>query len=253
MFLPEDYKAPAGSKNYMKILDGENRFRILSAPILGWQDWTLDKKPLRFRFNQKPLKSVDEKKPVRHFWAFIVFNYADEMIQILEITQATIRKAIEGLSKDKDWGLPYFYDIKIIRKGEGTDTDYVVTPAPKTLVGPYIVNEFNNKPCWLDALYDGADPFDIGWPTKTPGIFCIEDAQKKLPPANGQALISPDQVNAIKSLIFDDENADDALKSLLARCQCKTLEEMRLEIYDKAYAFMQKRLEQQKASSEVPF
>ena len=237
----------------MKIIDGENRFRILSAPILGWQDWTLDKKPLRFRFNNKPLKPIDDKKPIRHFWAFIVFNYADEMIQVLEITQATIRKDIEALSKDSDWGAPYFYDIKIMRKGEGTNTEYSVTPTPKKDVDPFIINEFNDKPCYLEALYDAADPFDPAWPIRTTGVFSMEDIQGRLPPANGQALLSVQQVKELKDLIFEDNNSDDALKALLSRCQCANVESIQATKFDKAYAWIKKRIDEQKAQEEVPF
>lgn len=253
MFLPDDYKAPAGSKNYMKIVDGENRFRILSAPILGWQDWTLDKKPVRFRYQNKPLNPIDPKKPIRHFWAFVVFNYADEMIQVLEITQATIRKAIENLSKDSDWGAPYFYDIKISRKGEGTDTDYVVTPTPKKNVDAYIVQEFRDKPCYLEALYDGADPFDMSWPMKTPGIFSMEDTQKKLPSSSGIPFITSNQVSDIRAVLFEDANTDEALKSILKRCQCDKLENMTTDKFEKAFAWAKKRIDDQKSHEDLPF
>lgn len=103
-FLPENYTTPKTSNSYMKLQDGENKFRILSSPIIGWEDW-LDKKPVRFRFNEKPNKSIDPKKPLRHFWAFIVWNYMEEKIQILQVTQATIRNCIEALCKDTDWAL----------------------------------------------------------------------------------------------------------------------------------------------------
>lgn len=157
-FLPEDYKSPSSSNNYMKIQEGENRIRILTKPILGWEDW-LDKKPVRYPMDQKPSKPFDSKKPVRHFWAFIVWNYNDEQIQILNITQATIRNCIEALCKDEDWGEPFYYDIKIIKKGEGTDTEYTVNPVPKKEIPSYIKDRFLSKPCNLMAFFNGEDPF----------------------------------------------------------------------------------------------
>src|SRR5690606_20654859 len=90
-FLPEGYEAPQGTGNYMKLQSGENKFRILSKPIIGWLDWK-DNKPYRFRIKERPEKPMGDK-PVRHFWAFIVWNYNAEAVQILEITQATIQKA----------------------------------------------------------------------------------------------------------------------------------------------------------------
>lgn len=157
-FLPEDYKSPSSSNSYMKIQEGENRIRILTKPIMGWEDW-LDKKPVRYPLDQKPSKSFDSKKPVRHFWAFIVWNYNDEQIQILNITQATIRNCIEALCKDEDWGEPFHYDIKIIKKGEGTDTEYTVNPVPKREVASFIKDQFGLKPCNLMSFFTGEDPF----------------------------------------------------------------------------------------------
>ena len=86
-FLPDDYKSPKSSNHYMKLQDGENKIRILTQPILGWEDWH-DKKPVRYKMNEKPAKSYDPKKAIRHFWSFIVCNYNEEQIQILHLTQA---------------------------------------------------------------------------------------------------------------------------------------------------------------------
>jgi len=157
-FLPEDYKAPKSSNNYAKILEGHNKFRILSAPILGWEDWK-DNKPVRWTFDNKPTKPFDPKKPIRHFWSMIAWNYDVEQIQVLHITQATIRSNIEALCADADWGSPYTYDIKIIKTGEGTNTEYMVNPLPHKSLDPAIIKAFNDKPCNLNAIFNNDDPF----------------------------------------------------------------------------------------------
>lgn len=160
MFLPENYESPTSSNNYFKPKEGENRIRILSRPILGWEDWK-DNKPVRFRMDNKPLKQNDPKRPIRHFWSFIVFNYVTETIQIMHVTQGTIRKSIEGLCKDKDWGAPFLYDIKINKAGEGMDTEYAINPVPHKPVESYIIASFKDKPCNLDCLFTGGDPFSL--------------------------------------------------------------------------------------------
>jgi len=160
-FLPENYESPTSSGFYMKYVDGENRIRILSRAIVGWEDWQ-DKKPIRYRFNEKPLKSIDPDKAIKHFWALVVFNYNENQVQILQINQAGIRKCIENLSKDEDWGQPYFYDLKIIKKGEGKETEYAVNPVPHKPVDARIEQDFINKPINLDALFDNSDPFAKG-------------------------------------------------------------------------------------------
>src|SRR3990167_3551310 len=97
-WLPSDYEAPKGESNYLKFQKGENRFRILSSPIIGWEDWE-NKKPLRFTMGAKPDKPIDPACPIKHFWAMIIWNYTLNKIQILEITQKSIQGAIQQLAK----------------------------------------------------------------------------------------------------------------------------------------------------------
>lgn len=157
-FLPSDYEAPKGNENYMKLVDGENKFRILSKPIVGWLDWK-DKKPLRFQMKDKPQVPIDPKKAIKHFWAFIVWDYKSSSIKVLEITQSGIQKAIINLSNDSDWGSPFKYDIKISKKGQAMETEYTTSPVPHKKVSIDIVDAFNNKPIDLTKLYLGEDPF----------------------------------------------------------------------------------------------
>jgi len=157
-FLPEDYESPTGNSNYMKLITGENRVRILSEPVLGWEDWH-EKKPVRYRFDDKPINSFDPKRPIKHFWSMVVWNYSMSSIQILHITQASIRKAIETLCQDPDWGAPYAYDIKIYKTGEGVDTEYSVNPISPKPVAEEVKLSFHLKPIFLEALFDGGDPF----------------------------------------------------------------------------------------------
>ena len=179
-FLPEDYEPPVASGNYMKLQAGENRIRILSAPVLGWEDWTPEKKPVRFHYDSKPAKPIDPSRPVKHFWAMIVWNYKEERIQILHVTQSTIRTVIGALSENEDWGAPYFYDLKITKKGEKVDTEYSIIPCPKKPASEALRQAFHAKPCNLEALFTNADPFASN-PSEgfTPGIF--EDNQPTEP------------------------------------------------------------------------
>lgn len=156
-FLPTDYSMPESGGHYMKLQDGENKIRILSKPIVGWLDWK-DKKPYRFHMKNKPEKPLD-KNPIKHFWAFIVWNYNEQAIQILEITQQTIQTSIANLSKDEDWQSPFDYDLKISKKGRDLETKYSVVPLPKKPVTDEIKQAALDKPCYLDALFSGGDPW----------------------------------------------------------------------------------------------
>ena len=158
-FLPEGYEAPQPGGNFMKLQDGENKIRILSKPIVGWLDWK-DKSPHRFTMKNKPDKPLGDQ-PIKHFWDFIVWNYNAQSVQILEITQQTIQTAIATLSKDSDWGAPFDYDIKINKKGNKLDTEYSVTPVPKKPVSDEIQKAALDKPCYLEALFSGSDPWTV--------------------------------------------------------------------------------------------
>lgn len=157
-FLPEGYEAPANGSNYLKLEKGEHKIRIMSKPIIGWLDWK-DKKPYRYRMDEKPAKSFDPAKPIKHFWAFLVWSYEDSAIKLLEVTQKSIQAAIAELSKNEDWGEPFGYDLRINRTGESLETKYTVTPVPHKKLPDEIIQAFNNRPCNLEALYDNEDPF----------------------------------------------------------------------------------------------
>lgn len=197
-FLPENYEAPKASGYYMKLQEGENKIRILSKPVLGWEDWQ-DKKPVRFAFNNKPLKSIDDTKPVKHFWAMIVWNYNEEQIQILQITQATLRTSLEALCKDSDWGAPYFYDLKIIKSGEGKETQYRVNPLPHKPTSAHIIQKFNERRCNLDALFSAEDPFAKAYDVYTGGIFEREEVVA----LTKEATISQLEVIGLESILSE--------------------------------------------------
>lgn len=164
-FLPPDYEAPAMGGNYAKISLGENRFRICSKPILGWVGWK-DKKPYRFPYNKKPDTQFDQ--PLKHFWAFVVWDYSDNSLKILEVSQATVQSGITDLARSEDWGAPYEYDIKITKSGTDKNTKYSVQPTPKKEVSEEVYKATLDKPIWLDALFmkDG-DPFKADNPHTT--------------------------------------------------------------------------------------
>jgi hypothetical protein len=162
-WLPQDYVKPAGNSNYFKFEEGNNKFRIMSAPIVGWIDWAEEvcygkRKPIRTK--QKPEKAFDPERPPRHFWAFIIWDYKSESLQIMEVTQTTIQDAIYGLQLDEQWGSPTGYDINVSRKGEKMETKYQVIPSPPQQVCQEAQTAYTESSIELQALFVGGDPFD---------------------------------------------------------------------------------------------
>jgi len=166
-FLPDDYLEQSTNK-YMKLQDGDNSFRVLSSAIVGQEYWTTkDKKRMPMRVDIKatiPLGELEhndagELVMPKVFWAFVVWNFADEVVQILEITQISIRKAIKSLVDNPKWGDPKTYTINVNRTGKKFDTVYTVTPDPKEELDPGIVELYKNMDIKLEALMTNDDPF----------------------------------------------------------------------------------------------
>lgn len=164
-FLPQDYDVPSNGGKYMRFLKGENKFRTLTSPIIGWEYWiTVDGKRKSIKVKQNEtikVSDLEDDNTPKHFWAMVVWNYQDKKIQILEITQKTIQKTIKSLSKDKEWGTPLDYDLSVIREGEGLETEYQVIPSPPKPLLKEIEEAYSTTPINLDALYEGGDPFMV--------------------------------------------------------------------------------------------
>jgi hypothetical protein len=162
-FLPENYEAPkGGGGNYLKFQQGDNRFRILSKPVLGWLDWGSDNKPIRIRHNEPKPAPFNPAKPVKHFWAMVVWSEDSKSLMILEITQAGIQAGIQTLAKDPDWGSPFDYDICVTKSGQEKDTKYVVNPKPHRKISEEMEAAMLATYINLDALFTGGDPFAKG-------------------------------------------------------------------------------------------
>ena len=158
-FLPIGYEVPKSSSSYTKLEQGKTKIRILSDSIVGTLVWN-GGKPHRFAQDQKvdvkPDKPTD--KP-RHFWAFVVWNYETNKVEILEVTQKGIQESIMSYFQEPDYGDPKKYDLTITRSGESLDTKYqVIAGIPKKLE-PEIEKAYKDTPINLQALFTGEDPF----------------------------------------------------------------------------------------------
>lgn len=160
-FFPKGYEVPNEGGRYTKFQDGENRFRILTSPVIGWEDWDDERNVFRFPMNKKPSRSRSVKKDarVKHFWAMVVWNYKTNQVEILSITQATIQNGIKALVDNPKWGKPFDYDIIVKRQGESLKTEYQVMPDPKSPIEKEIKTAFEKEKINLNALFTGDNPF----------------------------------------------------------------------------------------------
>lgn len=188
-FFPSDFSGvPQTPSNYMKIKDGDNTFRVLSGLVAGYQWFTENsdgsKRPNRVKtFDEVPdtIKDTqDSRKKAKYFWAMVVYNREEKMIQILQLTQKSIINPIEGYARSKKWGHPNQYDIVIrkVKKGsDPKDVDYSVIVDPKEEMDKEIVKQYEDMNINLEALFSNDDPFAKA--TEPLGEVNIDDKLKE--------------------------------------------------------------------------
>jgi hypothetical protein len=160
--LPTGFDKLKTEKPYInlgKLIEGEYKFRIVQRPIAGWIDWK-DRKPYRFRPENKPKAPFDATKPIKPFWALHVWDYTKEGLFVMEVTQNSIRKALEMLALNEDWGDLTTFDFRIKKEGTGIDTSYSVIPTPHKSMSPAIKEAVGAAKIRLEALYEGKDPWN---------------------------------------------------------------------------------------------
>lgn len=159
---------PKSIGNYLKFEQGPNKFRILSNPIMGYEYWT----EVTTKEKSKPVRSLEIPFPIpldadlkkgwspRYFWAFVVYNLDAKKIQILEITQKGLIKALQDLVTNEDYGDPKGYTITVTREGEGLESTYTLMPSPPKATPNEVLKMYEETPVNLEALFEGKDPFN---------------------------------------------------------------------------------------------
>ena len=170
-----------GTGYYMKFADGQNKFRVLSDAITGYEVWA-GGKPVRTRDYPKTMpEGFDSESGVKHFWAMVVWNYQEEAVQILEITQASVRNAIHDIYTIEEFGEPQGYDLVVSRKGEKLNTEYSVQALPPKPMAESIRKAYESKKVRLEALFDGGNPFEESALAEIKEIL-EEEPPAKMPP-----------------------------------------------------------------------
>ena len=170
-FLNNITRAPETGGNgsggsYMKLQQGKNSFRIVGSQddggfITGMLGWGTNedggRKPYRWKVGEEAPGSFEDKP--KEFFAMKVYNYAEERVQVLEITQKTLKDSLVSYCEDPDWGDPRAYDIDIIRNGEGLETSYAMVAKPHKKMSEEQRKVSIDTVVNLNALYESGDPF----------------------------------------------------------------------------------------------
>jgi len=156
-FLPKEYELPKSESRFTKFeKDQTTRIRILPSGLdldtirfyeyfdISWEA----PKPIR---SSKPFEDtpwIRDWEKQKEVWSMKIWNYETECVQILSITQKTIKEQIIAYNEDKDYGSPVWYDLKIKKTWEKLKTKYSVIPGP--------VKEFEADENFVDIDIDWA-------------------------------------------------------------------------------------------------
>ena len=172
-YSSEEEKDIPSTSNYMKFLEGDNKFRILGSfkegtTIRGVVYWTtVDGKRMPKRLpvgaivpvEELELNKFGEVDRPRFFWAFPVWNYQEKKVQILEVTQTSVLNFIKKQIDNPKWGDPREYDFTVTRDDSSGKTVYTMTNDPKEEIDPAILKQYGATRLNMKALFSGDDPF----------------------------------------------------------------------------------------------
>ena len=159
-FLPSEAKEPKSKSNYtMPLAEGAHKLRVLGSAVVGYEGWNKPNAegkriPIRYKVGGEPPFGPDDKEP-KYFWAFLVWNYDQERVQIMSVTQKTIRTALQAYVDNEAWGDPKTYDLVITRTGKDlNDTEYAVVANPHSEAPKIDTPKID-----LEVWFKGEDPF----------------------------------------------------------------------------------------------
>lgn len=108
----------------------------------------------------------DGRKAIKACSAFFVYDFDAEAVKVFSANQKSLLADIERLTSDEVYADLSQYDLRITRRGKGTDTKYSVDLIPtkrsNTKVAQAVINAWDevcSAGADLEALYEGGNPF----------------------------------------------------------------------------------------------
>ncbi len=164
-FIAKGYKLPSKSEQFMKLKNGQNKFRILSPATCGYVVFDPLKKPHRRleeegAFSEQELNELGTEDKCKHFMYFLVWNYQEGKVQVLELTQQSLKKPLLDYIENEEYGNPLNYDVSIKKEGESLTTQYSLIASPPKPRAEIITEELAKIKYNQFAIIDGNCPLD---------------------------------------------------------------------------------------------
>lgn len=177
-FFNKGHEIPNKRNQFMRLEAGKNRLRFIGYPISGFlffgkverEDGSETVKPYRKpesegEFSLEEMINRDarvnkegEIEKQKYFVAGLVYNYQKQKLQVLEITQKSVLKALKSYVDSDEYGHPVGYDLTIEKKGDGLNTDYTVVASPPKPLASDIEQLVSEASCDLEKIFAGEYP-----------------------------------------------------------------------------------------------
>ena len=168
-FFEQGHEIPDKRNQFMKFVQGKNRIRFIGNPVSGFvffgktkrEDGSETVKPYRRRESEGEfsleeminrdvrMKPDGEIEGQKYFVMGLVYNHQKEKLQVLEVTQKSILKALKSYVESEEYGHPSGYDLTIEKKGDGLNTEYTVIVSPPKPLSDEIVEAVGSTSCDL--------------------------------------------------------------------------------------------------------
>ncbi len=180
-FFDQGHEIPDKRNQFMKFVQGKNRLRFIGNPVSGFvffgktkrDDGSETVKPYRRRKSEgefsleeminrdvrmKPDGEIEGGPALRQKYFVMGLVYNHQKLQVLEITQKSILKALKSYVESEEYGHPSGYDLTIEKKGDGLNTEYTVIVSPPKPLSDEIVEAVGSTSCDLQKIFDGEYP-----------------------------------------------------------------------------------------------
>ena len=177
-FFNPGHEIPDKRSQFMRFESGKNRIRFIGNPVSGFvffgklkrEDGTETVKPFRRREsegefslkeminNDVRMKKDGEIEGQKYFVMGLVYNYQKEKLQVLEVTQKSILKALKSYVESEEYGHPSGYDLTIEKSGEGLNTEYNVIVSPPKHLASEVADLAGETSCDLQKVFSGEYP-----------------------------------------------------------------------------------------------
>ena len=177
-FFDRGHEIPDKRNQFMRFESGKNRVRFIGNPVSGFvffgkverEDGTETTKPYRRRESEGEfsleeminrnarMKKDDEMEGQKYFVMGLVYNYQKQKLQVLEVTQKSILKALKSYVDSEEYGHPSGYDLTIEKSGEGLNTEYTVVVSPPKPLSAEVENLVGETSCDLQKVFAGEYP-----------------------------------------------------------------------------------------------